>query len=296
MSNKIFTTQHLRNERGAFDLMSILFGVAIIGVLTAIAIAGFTLLLPWVQDEAAKSQLATISTSQDMFRVGTAGGYTGPANELLPQRGGGYATSEQLAQAGFLAENPDSYCVLSDGDSYTAYALSQSGTIWSVSNLNPNKPVVATTLEATCLTIAGGGNPGGGDEDEGGDPVGGGGDPVAYNPAEVRNWYFYYVDESQTQIQAVEVFTGTPADAAEFSIYWTGAAMDLMDNPDDWDNIQNPTTIEEVIERGSWFSPSSWGYVYAADDATKPASLNQGLYNAWVDNGSQVSNYTADDL
>lgn len=63
----LHTLKH--STKAAFDLMSVLFGVAIVGVLAAIAVAGFTLLLPWVEEEKQQQQLATISSAQEMFNL-----------------------------------------------------------------------------------------------------------------------------------------------------------------------------------------------------------------------------------
>jgi len=62
-----------KEDRGAMDVASTLFAVAIVAVASAMIAIAFTTLIPWIQDTAAKKSLAAIATAQDaaMMRGGS---------------------------------------------------------------------------------------------------------------------------------------------------------------------------------------------------------------------------------
>jgi hypothetical protein len=76
-----------QNEDGAFDLASIMVGVVVTGIIGGIVAATIFAVIPWSQNNAAKSQLDTVDTAENTYRglaIGNGGDvyapYDGSAN------------------------------------------------------------------------------------------------------------------------------------------------------------------------------------------------------------------------
>lgn len=136
MRNRIFTTQHLRNSKGAIDLMSTLFGVLVIAILAAVAIAGFTLLLPWVQDEVIKNQLSNISSAQSIHKHMSKPSAYGTMRD----------TDLTINGSKVFPADPPKYCTvaLNDGKNYVSYGVSDSGKVFTNTDLQTK--IVETTF------------------------------------------------------------------------------------------------------------------------------------------------------
>lgn len=99
----------LRNERGAFDLPSILIGVVVIGVLTAGVLAAIFGAIPFAQEDGAKQDLASIRTAQGV-QLAQGGAYLGKAALEASDSVSSLPSAMQIFQsrngAGYCASNP----------------------------------------------------------------------------------------------------------------------------------------------------------------------------------------------
>ena len=103
------------NERGVFDTTSIMVGVLVTGIIGAVAAVSFVLIVPWFQNQAASNDMKTIKTAEDSS-------YSDNSN---------YTDLGSLYSAGYLNHPLTPACVQVSGGSYTIYAQSASGTIYS---------------------------------------------------------------------------------------------------------------------------------------------------------------------
>lgn len=58
-----------KNEKGAFDLPSIMIGVAVVAILTVGVLAAIFGVIPWAQDNAAKQDASAVVTAQGVYHA-----------------------------------------------------------------------------------------------------------------------------------------------------------------------------------------------------------------------------------
>lgn len=132
-----------RNEEGAIDLASIMVGVLVIGLVGGVIAATIFAVIPWAQDSAAKHQLESIHTAENAYF-----GFSSTSLASLPAgaKPNSFATSSQLSAASLLMETPARYCAASsDGSSYDAYSLSDTGRVWASNDKKVAPHVVSYT-------------------------------------------------------------------------------------------------------------------------------------------------------
>ena len=114
-----------RSQSGAFDLPSILIGVAVVAILAVGVMAAVFGVIPWAQDRAAQQDLAAVSTAQ-----GTAYAH-----------GGSFAGKDALVSAGWLGQGTPAALDTktdADGKCYVAVTKSRAGTRYIVSSDKPD--------------------------------------------------------------------------------------------------------------------------------------------------------------
>lgn len=84
----------LCNTSGAIDLASIMVGVLVIGIIGGIISATVFSVIPWSQDEAAKSSLDSVATAQSVARTGA-----------ITDQPRGYMSTDELTAEGLLPES-----------------------------------------------------------------------------------------------------------------------------------------------------------------------------------------------
>ena len=121
-----------KHQSGAFDLPSILIGVAVVAILAVGVMAAVFGVIPWAQDRAAQQDLAAVSTAQ-----GTAYAH-----------GGSFADKAALIGAGWLGQGtPAALETRADpeGKCYVAVTASKTGDRFIVSSGKPApRPAVKT--------------------------------------------------------------------------------------------------------------------------------------------------------
>ena len=102
----------LRNESGAFDLPSVLIGVAVVAILAVGVMALVFGAVPWAQSRAAAQDLAALTTAQ-----GTA-----------KAKDGEYADPTRMAQLGYLSSDTAlDFSLSADGSCWVGVAKAKSG-------------------------------------------------------------------------------------------------------------------------------------------------------------------------
>ena len=146
--------QHLRNEKGAIDLASIMVGVIVIGLIGGVISASIFTVIPWAQDNAAKQQLDSVVAAQSAY-MGLSSGTPPVVPSGSPESS--YGDSKTLSNAGLLSENTD-YCAAStnDGKGYIAFSKSPTGNLWKVTDTNTSPTRAGTwDLSDNCLALLG---------------------------------------------------------------------------------------------------------------------------------------------
>jgi hypothetical protein len=119
----------LRNEKGALDLGSIMVGVVVLGILSAIVSATIFAVIPWSQDGAAKDQLNALVKAQETNAALKGGVYTADLGEVF-----------NAAEAKITLYSDESTC-------YGAFIKSSSGKVFYTSSTQSapgviNKPAL----------------------------------------------------------------------------------------------------------------------------------------------------------
>jgi surface protein len=144
-------TSVLKSSRAAIDLASIMVGVIIIGLIGGVIAATIFAVIPWSQDKAAKQQLDSIHTAENVF----FGLSSDPSQNIAGEVRNSFTDSAGLSVSNLL-EPGENYCVVAttDGKDYDAYVRSASGKIFTAKNSNrtASQVVEATgTSVQTCL-------------------------------------------------------------------------------------------------------------------------------------------------
>lgn len=133
-----------KNEKGAFDLPSIMIGVAVVAILTVGVLAAIFGVIPWAQDNAAKQDASAIVTAQGVYFAQVS---TGERQATDSSR---YATLDELIAADLLSEeltgSTDIYVNAGNtaGESTFEVAVkSDTGKAFVATNANPT-PVEGT--------------------------------------------------------------------------------------------------------------------------------------------------------
>jgi hypothetical protein len=125
------TVRAFGNIRAAIDLASIMVGVIVIGVISGVIAVAVFAVIPWAQDEAAKSNVTAASTAQAVSKT----------------TDGKYGTSERLDQMSWLPKSPRlATTVGADGSCFVTVAKSDSGSLFYGT---ARKPAPARLLETT---------------------------------------------------------------------------------------------------------------------------------------------------
>jgi len=106
----------LRNEKGALDLGSIMVGVVVLGILSAIVSATIFAVIPWAQDGAAKAQLNALVKAQETNAALKNGVYTADLGDVF-----------NTAEAKITLYSDESNC-------YGAFIKSDSGKVFYTSS------------------------------------------------------------------------------------------------------------------------------------------------------------------
>lgn len=131
------------NEDGAIDLASIMVGIIVIGLIGGVIAATIFAVIPWAQDAAAKHQLESIHTAENAYF-----GFSSTSLSSLPvgAKQNSFANSPDLSGANLLMETPKKYCAATtDGKTYDAYSLSDTGRVWASNDKKVAPHVVAYT-------------------------------------------------------------------------------------------------------------------------------------------------------
>ena len=129
--------QHLKSSKAALDLTSIMVGVVVIGILGAVISATVFAVIPWAQDNAAKSSLMSVATAQEAYagdsledKVGLGtGSLVEAATTPTPDTVEGlYTDLETLVTEG-LIESTDTLCAQPDDNAagWNAAVVSATG-------------------------------------------------------------------------------------------------------------------------------------------------------------------------
>lgn len=127
----------LRNERGAFDLPSILVGGVVIGILTAGVLGSIFGVIPWAQDTSAKSSLNSVNMAESAAKV---------VHET-------YLSDEELAEKSLL--NADPKIVIGTNAERTCYvglSTSETGKTFYVTDRSTNAQVYNDGTDVGCLS------------------------------------------------------------------------------------------------------------------------------------------------
>ena len=114
----------IRQQSGAFDLPSVLIGVAVVAILAVGVMAAVFGVIPWAQDRAALQDLAAVNTAQ-----GAAYAHAGS-----------FADKNTLAGSGWLGEGtPGKLQARADpgGECYVAVTTAKTGNRFIVGSENP---------------------------------------------------------------------------------------------------------------------------------------------------------------
>lgn len=131
----------LRSSAGAFDLPSIITGVVVIGILAAGVLAAIFGVIPFVQNNAAKQDLAAINTGEGVAYAKDGQKY----KDLSGLESSGLVSGLDPAKAAVL--------VGKEGKAFTASVLSGAGISWCISNedTEPRECGAATGEEAVAM-------------------------------------------------------------------------------------------------------------------------------------------------
>lgn len=155
------------NSKGAIDLASIMVGIIVIGLIGGVIAATVFAVIPWAQDNAAKQQLDSVVAAQNAYRGLNTVEDGGLRHITENPNTYGLLTDgdSQLAQAGLMTPTPETYCSVpaASGESFNAYVQSATGRVFSAT-ANHTKPFEVSAEEAACLQTAppAGGGAGGG--------------------------------------------------------------------------------------------------------------------------------------
>jgi alpha-tubulin suppressor-like RCC1 family protein len=150
----------LKSSRAAIDLVSIMVGIIVIGLIGGVIAATVFAVIPWSQDKAAKQQLDSIASAESAYRglsadkdsslkdASSSPTNSADANQVVLNSA--FTGSKGLSTNNLLQES-DIYCVISstDGADYTAYVKSGSGAIYTRNSKSPTYQVQDT--RSTCL-------------------------------------------------------------------------------------------------------------------------------------------------
>lgn len=116
-----------RNSYGAIDLVSIIAGIVIVGIIGSVVGATIFGVIPWVQDKAAKNALLSISQAESTYS-----GYNKTGNSDT------YLTLDDLVANGYvMASNKAKATVNNMNDCFVSVSLSDTGKVfWSDSYTN----------------------------------------------------------------------------------------------------------------------------------------------------------------
>lgn len=132
----------LRGNEGVIDLASILVGVVVIGIVGAGVLATVTTIIPFAQDEAAKSDLSAVNTAQSVqFTMAAADGLGIYKNydELTAPDADGDTYVQDSESIDALA--------LNGGTDFVAVSVSGTGNIYALTNDNPDVQEFADVTE-----------------------------------------------------------------------------------------------------------------------------------------------------
>ena len=125
-----------KNQSGAFDLPSILIGVAVVAILAVGVMAAVFGVIPWAQDRATKQDLAAITTSQ-----GASYAHSGSFTDKAALVGAGWLGDDTPADLDARAD--------ADGKCYVAITTSKTGQKFIVSSDKPT-PRTVTSSDTWC--------------------------------------------------------------------------------------------------------------------------------------------------
>lgn len=124
-----------RNEHGAFDLPSILVGVAVVAVLAAGVLAAIFGVIPFAQDKGAQQDLDAVKTAEGVSKA----------------QDGRFETSQVLIDRGYLSSPGNVAATANDsGTCYVSVARSGSGNVYMSTSQNPT-PLLLTDSTAEGL-------------------------------------------------------------------------------------------------------------------------------------------------
>lgn len=146
-----------KNEDGAIDLASIMVGIIVIGLIGGVIASTVFVVIPWSQDNAAKQQLESVVSAESAYF-----GLSANIPPALPAgaKTNSFGDSSELAAANLLQTGPN-YCAITadEGKSYTAYAQSASGVVFTVTDKDSNAAIfkgsLPDPLPADCQFLAG---------------------------------------------------------------------------------------------------------------------------------------------
>jgi hypothetical protein len=151
----------LRQQRGAFDLPSIMTGVVVVGVLAAGVLATIFGIIPFAQDNGAKQDTAAIRTAEAVAMT-KDGHYMDSAGLVAA----GYLPPAVLSAAPDTSSDPSgftrvsatgsyNYKVSADaaGTCYTGVARSGTGNVYYSTNKTPDPHELAPTTDTGCATV-----------------------------------------------------------------------------------------------------------------------------------------------
>lgn len=129
----------IRNPKAAIDLASIMVGVIIVGLLSGVIGTTVFAVIPWTQDEAAKSAASTVQAAE-------------AGHLALTQR---YGTATELQSAGLLNRsvnvgvqtNPTGTCFTTVSRSLTTKF------VWADDRTNPPQPYTPGTTMSGCVNV-----------------------------------------------------------------------------------------------------------------------------------------------
>lgn len=140
----------VKTQEGSIDLASVMVGVVVSGILAGTVAAIVFGLIPWAQDNDAKTKLQSIEMAQ-AFSLDSEGAYLG-----LPElKASGFYTPsspDDIVSVETIAAGAESgsVAVFTDGGCYTAAALSASGTIFYITE-SDNVATTTVPARADCV-------------------------------------------------------------------------------------------------------------------------------------------------
>jgi type II secretory pathway pseudopilin PulG len=161
--NMLQVTRVLRSSRAAIDLMSIMVGIIVLGIIGGVIAATVFAVIPWAQDNAAKQDLQAVKIAEDVYSGfqaspesdGSASLVTAASSRstLRADANANYGTYKQLVDKDLIQQkNTVGADAGQDGSCYVAASLSETGKVFYLTNGGEVKQTTSDALPSPDCT------------------------------------------------------------------------------------------------------------------------------------------------